>query len=102
MTYLQFHLLFNLPLLLLLFWRARRRLRSVHWKWIGVTELIVLAFSYPWDSWAVRRGVWGFAGDRVILHVGVLPVEEIAFFVLETLAVCLMTVLLLPAHDNRH
>jgi lycopene beta-cyclase len=99
MTYLQFHLLFNLPLLLLLFWLARRRLRSEHLKWIGVICLIVLAFTFPWDNAAVGRGIWEFPSERVAFRIGNLPIEEVLFFVVETVAVCLVTVLVLGKRD---
>jgi lycopene cyclase domain-containing protein len=100
MTYFAFHLLFNVPLLLLLLWLARRRLERVHWKWIGVVSLIVLAFTFPWDSAAVGRGIWEFPEDRVALRVGNLPVEEVLFFIIETVAVCLVCVLLLVRRDR--
>lgn len=96
MSYLEFHLLFNLPLLLLLAFLARRRIRVIHLKWVGLILLIVLAFTYPWDSSAVARGIWGFGEGRVALWVGNLPVEEVLFFFLEAIAVCLLVILVLP------
>ena len=101
MTYLTFHLLFNLPLLLLLLWLARHHLRAGHLKWIGVICLIVLAFTFPWDSAAVGRGIWGFPRERVAFWVGNLPIEEIMFFVIETVAVCLVTVLVLAGQIRK-
>ena len=95
MTYLTFHLLFNLPLLLLLFWLARHRLHRDHLKWIGVICLIVVAFTFPWDNAAVGRGIWDFPPERVAFRVGNLPIEEIMFFLIETVAVCLVCVLVL-------
>lgn len=96
MTYLEFHLIFNLPLLAFLFWRARRKMTPVHWKWFGAVALVVLAFTFPWDNWAVGKGIWGFEDERVLFRIGHLPVEEIAFFLLEALAVCLLVVGFLP------
>jgi lycopene cyclase domain-containing protein len=96
MTYLEFHLIFNVPLIALLLWATRRRLRRAHWKWIGVVCLIVLAFTIPWDGWAVGRGIWEFDDRRVLARIGNLPVEEIGFFILETLVVCLLVIAFLP------
>ncbi len=61
---------------------------------IGVLCVIVVVFTFPWDSWAVRRGVWDFPEDRLLGRLGVLPYEEIAFFVLQTLQVSFLTLAL--------
>ena len=45
MTYLEFHLWFNLPLLLLLGFLVRRKLRTGHLKWIGVVLTIVFTLA---------------------------------------------------------
>lgn len=100
MTYLQFHLIFNVPLLLFLFWGVRKRLTWGHLKWIGVVSLIVVAFTFPWDSWAVGKGVWGFGENRVLFRIGNLPFEEVLFFLLETWVVALLVIWFLP-HRNR-
>jgi putative membrane protein len=103
MTYFQYHLVFNLPVLLLLLWLNRGRIGVTHWKWIGVVGLIAFVFTTPWDNWAVHQGMWGFKWDEVvpisIPFRGVvyrLPLEEYAFFLLETINVCLLVNLFLP------
>jgi lycopene cyclase domain-containing protein len=103
MTYLQFHLIFNLPALLGLLWVTRRRLRAAHGKWIAVICGIVLAVTTPWDNWAVYRGIWDFDWARVTPVEATLggvrwrlPAEEYAFFLIETVIVSLMTILFLP------
>ncbi len=103
MTYLTFHLAFNLPVLLLLLWLTRRRLRPMHWKWIAVIGLIVFATTTPWDNWAVHRRIWDFDWARVtpveVPLGGVLwrlPAEEYAFFLIETVLTSLLAILFLP------
>ena len=103
MTYLQFHLLFNLPVLALLLLLARRRLRPVHWKCLAALCGIVLLATTPWDNWAVYRGIGVFDESRVHMVSaslgGVtwrLPAEEYAFFLIETVQVTLLTILFLP------
>lgn len=100
MTYLSFHLYFSLPLLLLLGWLARRRFTSRHARWLGVVAVIVLLFTYPWDSSAVTRRIWEFDNTRVAFRIGVLPVEEILFFLIETAAVVLIAVHFLPRNNG--
>lgn len=99
MTYLEFHLIFNLPLLAFLLWRSRRKMTPIHWRWFGVVALVVLCFTFPWDNWAVGRGIWEFDNARVLFRIGHLPVEEIAFFLLEALVVCLLVVQFLPDRE---
>ena len=103
LTYLQFHLLFNLPVTLLLLFLVRRRLRAVHWKCIAFLCVIVLLATTPWDNWAVHRGIWTFDWSRthpVEAAIGGvvwrLPAEEYAFFVIETVMVSLLALLFLP------
>lgn len=98
MTYLTFHLLFNLPVLILLLMLTRRTLTTHHWKWIGLVVAIVVLFTYPWDSYAVERGIWSFPNDRVLYWVGYLPIEEILFFLFEAVNVSLFVVYLIARH----
>ena len=103
MTYLQFHLFFNLPVLCVLLWLTRRRVRTSHWKCIAVLCGIVFLTTTPWDNWAVYKGMWAFDDSRVSMVTvhwrGVawrLPAEEYAYFLIETVLVALLAVLFLP------
>lgn len=101
MTYIRFHAVFNLPILLLLsilaWWSGWS---GVHTSTLAALLGIVLLFTYPWDSIAVRYGIWDFPNDRIIRRIGVLPVEEIGFFVIQTVEVALLTVIVL--HTTSH
>ncbi len=90
MTYESFHWRFNAPLLLLLAGAA-----SFTWTWTdtAVTAGVVLlavAFTTPWDNWAVARGIWDFPDNRIRFRIGKCPVEEYAFFVIQTVQACLL------------
>ncbi len=88
MTYLQFHLVFILPPLLVLILTSGRVLRRIGPRavpaLIGVV-LLALACTTPWDSELIRRGVWGYGPDRVVGTIGLIPVEEYLFFILQPL-----------------
>ncbi len=101
MSYFGFHLCFSLPLLVALGWLARDRFTRVHARWLAVVAAIVLAFTYPWDSSAVARRIWEFDDARVSFRIGNLPVEEILFFLIETVAVGLLVVRFLPRAGGR-
>jgi len=108
MTYWGFHLIFNLPLLVLLLWLTRRRLRRAHALWIGAVALIAFLATTPWDNFAVHRGIWDFDWSRVtpveIEWRGVLwrlPLEEYAFFAIEVVIVGLLVVLFLPKPNDQ-
>jgi len=96
MTYRGFHYRMTLPLLAacMLCWLAAGANVAGLLSML-VLCAIVIVFTYPWDSWAVKRGVWDFPDDRLIMRVGVLPVEEIFFFVVQTLHVSMLTLALL-------
>jgi lycopene cyclase domain-containing protein len=89
-TYLRFHLLFNLPLLVVLAalgglppWTAEEGLA------LGLVLVAVVVFTTPWDNLAAKWGIWGFPREKYSLRLGYLPVEEYAFFVLQSLNVML-------------
>ena len=81
-TYLQFHLAFTLPpLVALALLQGRTRER-----WWPLALLVGIAFVYttPWDNYLVAREIWSYPPGRVLATVGWVPVEEYAFFVIQT------------------
>jgi lycopene beta-cyclase len=90
MTYLRFHLIFNLPILILLAALSGQ----VPWttgevEALGLVLLAVMTFTTPWDNLAAKWGIWGFPREKYSLRLGYLPVEEYAFFLLQSVNVML-------------
>ncbi|MCE0497137.1 MAG: lycopene cyclase domain-containing protein [Methylacidiphilales bacterium] len=90
MTYFRFHLIFNLPLLLVLAalnapapWLHEEILAP------ALVLLAVVVFTAPWDNLAVKWGIWGFPREKYSLRIGYLPLEEYAFFLLQSVNVML-------------
>jgi lycopene beta-cyclase len=99
MTYAQFHITFTLPWLALLAVAASRARRggmrlagdlgrgdAFAWGALGVHALIAFLYTTPWDNYLVARGVWGYPPGRVLATLGYVPVEEYAFFLVQTLS----------------
>jgi lycopene beta-cyclase len=98
LTYLEFHLVFILPpLLLLLALRPWRRLGRGAGKFIPLLALIAFIYTTPWDNYLVWRGVWGYGTERVIGTIGYVPIEEYLFFLLQPLLTGLWFYLVLGA-----
>lgn len=99
MTYLQFHLVFILPPLLLLALTSRPSLRRLGGRalpsLVGVI-LIALVYTTPWDTELIRRGVWGYGPERVMGTIGLIPLEEYLFFILQPLLAGLWFYRLVP------
>ncbi|MFC4638156.1 carotenoid biosynthesis protein [Deinococcus hohokamensis] len=95
MTYLQYHLLFIVPVLLgLAVVTARRRgplagAYNTHdrwtWGWFWALPAVAALYTTPWDNYLVFRKVWTYPPERVLGRLGYVPYEEYAFFVLQTL-----------------
>lgn len=95
MTYLQYHLVFIVPVLLLLIVATAKRrgplageynLRdSWSWRWFWILPLIAFVYTTPWDNYLVFKEVWTYPPERVLGRVGYVPYEEYAFFILQTL-----------------
>ncbi len=88
MTYFGFLLIFLvIPIIVLLLARIRNG-QSVRLFWWAMGAQIALALIYttPWDNHLVATGVWYYSRKLVTgIVLGYVPVEEYAFFVLETL-----------------
>jgi putative membrane protein len=98
-TYAMFHVIFTLPPLAFLLWRylrAKRRTGSGVGSWApsgrfsdwALVAHLIIAFVYttPWDNYLVYRDVWGYPDGRVLFTIGYVPIEEYAFFLIQTAA----------------
>jgi lycopene beta-cyclase len=98
MTYLQFHLVFILPPILLLGALLRRRRGGLPARALpSLAALAAIAFVYttPWDNYLVWRGVWGYGNERVLAVIGYVPLEEYLFFLLQPVLTGLWLLLVL-------
>jgi len=89
-TYLQFHLVFSLPVLAALWYLAprhvgRRRRRAA----AGIAVLVAIAYAYttPWISYMIRRGAWSYADGAVVVRALSVPLGEYLYFAIQTLVV---------------
>jgi lycopene cyclase domain-containing protein len=90
-TYARFLALFVGPLLVLAVALVWRRLAARHLLFLAGLTLVVLAWTSPWDNAAVAMGLWGFDPERISgITIGLLPIEEYAFFLLQTWVVSLL------------
>ncbi len=89
LTYLRFHLIFNLPLLAVLGLLGGTAWSAGEMAAAGWVLLAVMVFTAPWDNLAAKWGIWGFPREKYWRRLGYLPVEEYAFFVLQSLNVIL-------------
>ncbi len=101
MSYLQFHLVFLLPALALAALPAIRLVREHPRLGVGTGVLAVLAYLWttPWDNYLVATDVWGYGEGRVLATIGYVPVEEYAFFGLQTLLASAVTMIALDRRD---
>jgi len=91
MTYFRFHLIFNLPVLVvLLALNWQRHYQGGEPTAFGFVLLAVMVFTTPWDNLAAKWGIWGFPRQKYSLRIGYLPVEEYAFFLLQSVNVMLL------------
>ncbi len=88
MTYFEFLLIFLvMPILALLVAQVRNRQSDrIFWWAVGAQIALALIYTTPWDNHLVATGVWYYNPRQVTgILLGYVPLEEYAFFVLETL-----------------
>jgi lycopene beta-cyclase len=93
-TYAAFLALFLLPpiALLVLLRRPDRRLLLA----LTATAVMAVVYTGPWDAAIIAEGVWSYPPGRVIgPTIGGVPIEEYAFFVLQTVMTGLLGALCL-------
>jgi len=102
LTYLQFHALLILPLLVGLAATARYRLGARRDVLTGTAVLTGLALVYttPWDNYLILRGVWWYGEGAVLTRFWAAPLGEYLFFVFQPLLVGLW-VARFPTDTNR-
>lgn len=90
LSYLAFHAVFTLPLLCLLWYLVPtystvRRRRGA----IGLSILVAIAYAYttPWGSYMIQRGVWWYGDGVVTASLLSIPAGEYLFFAVQTLTV---------------
>ncbi|WP_178916034.1 lycopene cyclase domain-containing protein [Natronomonas gomsonensis] len=100
-TYAQFHFAFLLPVVAVLLAAAtvtRTRTtrptvwsvgRPVYWSGVAVVTLVAVIYTTPWDNYLIARGVWGYGEGQTFAHLGLAPVGEYAFFVLQPILTAL-------------
>jgi len=102
MTYLQFHFVFTIPVIIVLailhLLRFRRTgsvtgLTSVTnraaYFALGLMCAVAFVYTTPWDNLLVATEVWGYGAGRVLFTVGWVPFEEYLFFLLQTILTAL-------------
>lgn len=87
MSYLEFHLIFTLPLILILYGWIRARRLTIASDSIWILIIVALIYTTPWDNYLVARGVWHYPAESVLFRIGYVPFEEYLFFGLETVLV---------------
>ena len=54
------------------------------WGPLGLMVAVAFVYTTPWDNWLVANEVWTYPPGAVLATIGYVPVEEYAFFVLQT------------------
>lgn len=91
--YAYFHLLFTLPPLAMLHLLASPLLTQLDRHKLLILPTIAFVWTTPWDNKLVRHGAWWYPRSCVMARIGYVPIEEYAFFLLQSLITTLFTVL---------
>jgi hypothetical protein len=88
LSYLDFHLLFVLPVLAVLSAVTYRRRSLTRVRWLGLGVMVVLALGYttPWDNYLILQDVWWYGEGTVASRLWAAPVEEYLFILFQTVA----------------
>jgi len=92
-TYLGFHLVFVLPVILLLaaltYARAAAIWGRVPFFGLGIILVLAVVYTTPWDNLLIEQGVWAYGDGVTVAHIWAAPIGEYLFFVLQPILVAL-------------
>lgn len=96
MTYLEFLIVFLVLPLVVIITSGRRVWRTWPWPLLAGLSVVALLYTGPWDNLIVNQHVWSYAPQRVLgTTIGVVPIEEYAFYVLQVLLAGIVSTVLL-------
>lgn len=96
LTYLAFHAVFVLPVVLGLAVAVGRERRPHDVRPLAVAIIVGLALAYtiPWDNYLIARGVWEYGTDRVLGRLWLAPIEEYLFIAIQPVLTALWLTLI--------
>ncbi|EJT99292.1 hypothetical protein DACRYDRAFT_23883 [Dacryopinax primogenitus] len=83
-SYAEIHLRYTLPPCLVLFLLSYPFSNSRHHFALLFLLSVVILCTAPWDSYVIHRGIWAYPSNNVMATLFRIPVEEFAFFVIQT------------------
>ena len=94
MTYAGFLTIFLVVPILLLAAALRRKFRRRHAAACAIVCALAFLYTAPWDNHAARIGLWSFDPRFAppTHFLGALPWEEYAFYFLQSILICLLTI----------
>jgi len=94
-TYLQFHLAFLLPAVMLMIATAfvsRAQMSAAvrpfgvgrtYWTGVAIITAIALVYTTPWDNYLIARGVWWYGDGSTLVTLWHAPLEEYLFILVQ-------------------
>ncbi|KAI8799583.1 hypothetical protein BJ742DRAFT_654373, partial [Cladochytrium replicatum] len=90
-TYWSFHVHLTFPPLLALILLTHRFFTRAEIIKLVTFSFLALFYTTPWDNYVVHRGAWSY-GPGALGYIGLIPIEEYAFFVIQTFIVGMWTI----------
>jgi 15-cis-phytoene synthase/lycopene beta-cyclase len=84
LTYFGVHIYYTLPPILLLLVLLKPIITRTELNKLYTLSVIAFIYTTPWDNYIVSQSAWGYEDNRVLGVVGYVPVEEYAFFIIQT------------------
>ncbi len=102
MTYPLFLSIYLVIPIIVLGFLLRNHIRTRWWAVaVGLTILVALVYTTPWDNYLVASGVWYYDPARVWnIILGYVPLEEYLFFVLQVVLTGLITLWLIRRRER--
>ncbi|KAJ6635851.1 Bifunctional lycopene cyclase/phytoene synthase [Pseudolycoriella hygida] len=92
LTYMEVHLYYTLPPIIVLYLIARPLISTFDRIKIITICALALIYTTPWDNYIIYHKAWWYRKDAVIGTIGYVPIEEYMFFIIQTIFTSLWTI----------
>lgn len=92
-SYADVHIYLTIPIIIIEYLLVRPFFNIYEFFKLSFICICALIYTSPWDNYIVYHNAWTYPPERVLGTIGLVPYEEYAFFIIQTVLTALWTII---------